>query len=437
MVEVAEKGRTENSPRRLTPDQFETLAAVLNLVRTGNGSTRSEIARRSSLGRTIVAERVGQLLGLGLLETSGFSPSTGGRASARLRFRAERGAVLVAMFGASSLSAGIADLSGALLVWTEQAFDVAAGPETSLTELERVFRRLMVTESIALADLWGVGISLPGPVEFATGRPSAPPIMPGWDGYPVRERLEKRFGVTTWVDNDVNALTLGELRAGLGKGERDMVYVKIGTGIGAGLVSGGSLHRGANGCAGDIGHTAAVEDGSAVCRCGKRGCLEALAGGAAIARDGRTLAQEGKSTLLGEILASTGAVTAKDVATAASAGDSAALSVLTNAGRLIGETLATLVSFFNPTLVVLGGGVAGAGDNLLATVRETVYRRSLPLATRDLRIALTTLRNQAGLIGGAFMVIDDLFSAVGLQQWIASEAPRGLLLRTEQTAVTT
>ena len=136
--------------------------------------------------------------------------------------------------------------------------------------------------------LWGIGIGVPGPVEFATGRPVSPPIMPGWDGYPIRERFAARYGAPVWVDNDVNVLALGEWRSGVAAGHDDVVVVKIGTGIGAGIISGGRLHRGAQGSAGDVGHIQVVDDPAVVCRCGNIGCLEALAGwrGARAARRG-------------------------------------------------------------------------------------------------------------------------------------------------------
>lgn len=422
--------KSDAQVKLITTDQLKSLAVVLGLLRSGHARTRAEVSERSGLGRTVVAQRVGQLASLGLVEPAGVGVSTGGRAPGQLRFCAEAGMFLVAMLGATSLAVGLADLSGNLIDSYEESTDIVQGPEFVLAVVERHFDRLIQALPNAVVSIWGVGISVPGPVEFATGRPSAPPIMPGWDGYPVRERFERRYNASTWVDNEVNALALGELRAGLARGETEVLYVKLGTGIGAGLVSGGRLHRGAKGCAGDIGHTSTVDDEAVVCRCGKTGCLESLASGAALARDGTALARGEDSILLAEILASKGAVTSEDVAGAASRGDRLAMNLVVTAGRLIGETLATLVSFFNPSLVVLGGGLVGAGDRLLATIRETVYRRSLPLATRDLRITPTELGDEAGLVGAAYMVSDELFSVEGLGQWINHGSPAGITVRT-------
>lgn len=428
---------TRPGARAATPDQLESLATVLTMLRSGRARTRTEISERSGLGRTVVGQRVNQLCALGLVETAGNAASTGGRAPGQLRFRAEAGTILVAMLGATSLAVGLADLSGTLIDSCEESMDVARGPDAVLSRVEDRFDELTGARRVPSYAVWGIGLGVPGPVEFATGRPSAPPIMPGWDGYPIRERFESRYVASAWVDNEVNTLALGELRAGLAQGEADVLYVKMGTGIGAGLVSAGRLHRGAKGCAGDIGHTLAVEDGLVACRCGKTGCLEALAGGAALARDGTALAREERSPSLTTVLDASGVVTARDVAQAATGGDHAAMELITAAGRRIGASLATLVSFFNPSLVVLGGGLAGAGDHLLAAIRENVYRRSLPLATRDLRIALSALRDKAGLIGAAFMVTDELFSVSGLSQWIGQGSPAGRTIRTETAALTT
>ncbi|SFB23224.1 ROK family protein (putative glucokinase) [Amycolatopsis marina] len=421
--------QTAPTPAAPTPDHVDSLAAVLDLVRSGTATTRPEIGRKSGLGRTVVTQRVNQLTDCGLLEEGPLGPSSGGRAPRELRFRAHAGVVLAAELGATSVTVGVADLAGQILTQLEEPTDIALGPDQVLGHVEELFDRLLaqVTASTGGSSTatWGIGIGLPGPVEFATGRPSAPPIMPGWDGYPVRDRLARRFNAPVWVDNEVNTMALGELRAGSAKGERDILYVKIGTGIGAGLISGGQLHRGSQGCAGDIGHAAVTEDTSVVCRCGNTGCLEAFAGGAALAREGLAAAEEGRSEFLARVLAESGTVRAVDISRAAQSGDRTSVALLTQAGRLVGSLLATLVSFYNPALVIIGGGVAGAGDLLLAAVRESVYRRSLPLATRELRISRSTLSDQAGLVGAAFMVIDELFTPERLGRWVEIGSPAG------------
>jgi glucokinase-like ROK family protein len=403
-------------------EQVANLVAVLDLVRSGTAVTRPELVRASGLGRTVVTQRVADLLGYGLLAEGDLGPSTGGRAPRQLRFRCEAGRILVAELGAGSLAVGLTDLSGRMLAHREEPADIAAGPDVLLPRVESLFDHLLADDD---APLWGIGIGVPGPVEFATGRPMAPPIMPGWDGYPIRDRLAARYRATVWVDNEVNLMALGELRGGLAQGARDVVYVKIGTGIGAGLISDGKLHRGAQGCAGDVGHVAVHDDSPVMCRCGNVGCLEALAGGAALGRDATAAAVEGRSPFLAEALSAAGRLEARDVARGADHGDPVCIELLTRSGRLVGDMLATLVNFYNPSLVLLGGGVAGSGDLLLATIRQTVYRRSLPLATRDLRLARSPLDEEAGLLGAGFMVIDELFSPQRLGAWVESRTPAG------------
>jgi glucokinase-like ROK family protein len=413
-----------NQPALVGPDHLDALVPVLDLIRAGSARTRPELIARTGLGRAVVTQRVAQLMSLGLVTEGPLAQSTGGRAPRELRFRAEAGRILVAELGATSFHVGLTDLSGTLLGRRDEENDIASGPEASLARVEALFEEL-IAEADGDAELWGIGVGVPGPVEFATGRPIAPPIMPGWDNYPVRDRLTERFQVPVWVDNEVNVMALGELRAGLALGERDFVYVKIGTGIGAGVVSGGRLHRGAQGCAGDIGHVAVVEDERVICRCGNTGCLEALAGGGAIGRDGELAARDGRSPHLAGVLEREGVIRASDVADAARHGDRVSFELLSSAGRLIGEVLAGFVNFFNPSLLLLGGGVTASGDLLLATIRESVYRRSLPLATRDLRMSRSPLDDRAGMMGASFMVTDELFARERLSDWIATGSPVG------------
>jgi glucokinase-like ROK family protein len=407
------------------PERLDTLVTVLDLVRSGGTRTRPELVRRSGLGRTVVTQRVAQLMAVGLLEEGELGRSTGGRAPRELRFRSDAGHLLAAQLGATSVSVGLADLAGELVTQREEPNDIAVGPEETLRRVEDLFDQLLDARAPEDPPIWGVGMGLPGPVEFAAGRPIAPPIMPGWDGYPARDRLAARYDVPAWVDNEVNLMALGELRGGLGRGERDLVYVKIGTGIGAGLISAGQLHRGAQGAAGDVGHVAVVDRPAVVCRCGNVGCLEALAGGQALARDGAAAAADGRSPFLAGLLGGDRQIEARDVAGAAAHGDPVSVELLTHSGQLVGQMLATLVNFYNPSLIVIGGGVAGAGDLLLAAIRRTVYSRSLPLATRELRIARSPLGDRAGLLGAAFVVIDELFSRDRLGLWIDGGSPAG------------
>src|SRR3954449_12130103 len=404
---------------------MDSLAAVLAAIRGGSGMTQPLLTQQVGLGRSVVAARIAELEMAGLVTQAGMAPSTGGRAPRRLRLRAEGGVVVGIDIGATHLNVGITDLAGQVIGSADERIDIADGPEAVLSRAEQIVDELRAGNPDA-GEVWGVGVGVPGPVEFSTGLPVAPPIMPGWDGYPIRERFAHRYAAPTWVDNDVNLLALGELRSNPQATDAgDMLFVKVGTGIGAGLVSGGRLHRGANGCAGDIGHVAVAEAENVICRCGNSGCLEAIAGGAALAREGRRLAESGGSPVMAEMLAAKGSLWADDVTRAAERGDPAARALLAQAGRLVGGTLATLVSFYNPALVVLGGGVVLSGDFVLAAVREAVDRRALPPATRTLRIEFSSLGEVAGLAGAVHLVLDELFAPHRLAHWLPRNSPAG------------
>jgi glucokinase-like ROK family protein len=423
----------------VVPEQVDGLVSVLDLVRSGVARTKPELSRRSGFGRSVITQRVNQLLDSGLLMEGGLGASTGGRPSRELSLRAEAGLVLVAPLGATHLTVGVTDLAGRLLHYYREPADVIPGPEKILSRVEELFDQLLASEHVpAEAPLFGIGIGIHGPVEFATGTPVSPPVMPGWDGYDIRRRFARRYDVPVWVDNDVNLMALGELRAGAARSEKDVILVKVGTGIGAGLISSGSLHRGAQGCAGEIGHVLVDEASGVICRCGRVGCLSALASGSAITREALAAAQAGHSPILSEIAATRGSegteLSFADVLYAAERGDSTAVGLIVRSGRLLGQTLATLVSFFNPSVVLLGGQGAGAGDLLLASVREGIYRRSLSLATRDLRVALSVLRPDPGLYGAAYMVLDELFSREHLGRWLHYGTPAGHPQITEAAA---
>ncbi len=427
---MTQRNPTVRSGPRRVPDgpvseRIDSLAAVLAAIRAHHELTQPLLTQLAGLKRSVVAARVAELEAAGVVAYAGLAPSTGGRSPRRVRLRAEAGLVVGVAIGATGIHVGLADLAAGMVAHLEEDVSVADGPEAVLGRAEQLVDDLLRRPE-ARGQIWGVGVGVPGPVEFSSGLPVAPPIMPGWDGYPIRERFARRWNAPTWVDNDVNLLALAELRTNRAAAEeQDVLYVKMGTGIGAGLVSSGRLHRGRNGCAGDIGHVAVAEAETVICRCGNAGCLEAVAGGAALAREGRRLAEGGGSPLLARTLAETGTVTAADLTAAAERGDAAARALLARAGRLVGTTMATLVSFYNPGLVVLGGGVASAGDYVLAAIRESVYRRSLPLATRTLRIEPSSLGRTGELVGAIHLTLDELFGPARLARWLPEGTPAG------------
>ncbi|MFL5515291.1 MAG: ROK family protein [Gemmatimonadales bacterium] len=426
MASTIQGSNGQGELRPVPDEQLDGMLAVLNDVRQHQHRSRPEIIRATGLSRAVVAQRVSELLDRKLLTEGALGPSTGGRAPRQLHFRADAGHVLAADLGATSIDVALADVSGEILEHLDEPADIADGPGQILGRVDELFQEVLSKHKDAPGELWGIGIGVPGPVEFGTGRVVAPPIMPGWGEFPIRDMFTEKYDTPVWVDNDVNVMTLGELRAGVAKGHKSLVLVKIGTGIGAGIVIDGHLHRGAQGSAGDVGHIQVTHDPSVVCRCGKVGCLEALGGGAALARDATTLARDGTSSLLAERLAEKGQLEAADVAWAASRGDGSSAQLINRAGRLVGEMLSTAVHFLNPSLIVVGGGVSNAGDQLLAAIRETVYGHSLPLATRELQVRRSALGSRSGVVGVASMVIDELFSPRRFQEWVEVGTPSGM-----------
>lgn len=381
---------------------------IIQLVRASGAISKSELARQTGLSRTGVGSRLAALREMGLVEELGTGPSSGGRPPSLVRFASDGGSVVAVDMGATSVDVAITNLAAEPLVHLAQEIDIREGPKRILNTTTDLVDQVLSASPHAAGRLKGIAVGIPGPVEFATGRPVSPPIMPGWDQYPVRELFEDRYGCPTFVDNDVNLMAIGELWAGAATSVQDLLWVKLGTGIGCGIISQGTVFRGISGCAGDIGHIELGGD-KTVCRCGNLGCLEAVAGGEALARRAEALAMSGESPSLSRMFDERGALRAEDLGVAAQEGDVAAVELVRSAGRAVGAVLASLVNFYNPEMIVIGGGVSRLGVRLLASVREAVYRRSLPLATRDLALTASTLADLAGVIGGGAMVLGELY----------------------------
>ncbi|MFD4509037.1 ROK family protein [Streptomyces sp. NPDC058457] len=410
-------------------DHTRTLSLVLSLIRSGAAVTRPDLGRQTGLGRTIITQRVDHAIRVGLVAEGEPAPSTGGRPSRILRIASGRGVVLGAVFGATHLNAAVTDLDGTVLADRRVPWDIESGPETSLATLVDVAGRLLSPE--LRERLWGVCVGVPGPVDFARGTPVQPPIMAGWHGFPLRDRLEAHYDVPAWVDNDANLMALGAWSRTRAAAGDNILLVKASTGIGLGLMSRGRLHRGARGAAGDLGHTIVAEESRHRCRCGKFGCLEAFAGGWALTRDARAAALEGRSAFLAERLERTDAPLAvTDVLDGCLAGDRVSTELVTRAGELVGGQLATLVSVFNPSTVYLAGVLAQAGDVFRDPVAEVVARRSLPLATDELVIDRVALDRSEGVVGAAALAIDELLHPELLDQWLRHGSPRGIRART-------
>jgi predicted NBD/HSP70 family sugar kinase len=372
-----------------------TSADMLQLIRESGALSRTDLVRMSGLAASSVSQRVDELLSAGLVEEAGDGASNGGRRPRLLRIRSGGGVVLAADLGTRHARLAVVDLSGSVVAGAELPVRFSDGPDAVLTAVAN--RLTELTAENGTASVRGVGMALPGPVETASGQVTSPSRMPGWHGMRVADWLSDRFGAPAAVDNDANLLALGEYRTRWVQGGlRHLVAVKVGSGIGCGIVADGSVHYGANGAAGDISH---VRVGSVdatrarLCGCGRMGCLETLASGAALLEE---LAAAGKP------LTSTA-----DLVEQVHHGDPAANLAVRTAGGYLGEVLAVVVNFFNPQVLVLGGALAAA-DPLVASLRAAIYERCLPMASEAVTITTASAGRDAGLVGAAGLILDRL-----------------------------
>ena len=365
-------------------------SGLFQLLRDGHPRTRAELSALTGMARSTVALRIDELISLGLIGPVGDAVSTGGRPPSRIALKPSARLVLAADLGASHAHLALTDLAGTMLASRKGPIDIADGPEAVLGWMVSTCRELLAEIGRAQGDLIAIGIGLPGPVEHATGQPINPPIMPGWDRFDVPGWVQQHLEVPVLVDNDVNIMALGERQTAWPEVEH-MVFVKVATGIGSGIISGGVLQRGAQGIAGDIGHVRLARGAGVPCHCGNEGCLEALASGPAIAgtlRDGDRPLESGAQ-----------------VVERVKRGDRDAIQAVRQAGRDIGEVLAACVSLMNPSVIVIGGAMAQAGEHLLAGVREVVYTRSTPLAATHLAIVESSTGADAAVIGASMLAI--------------------------------
>ena len=374
---------------------------VFGLLYDGLVHTRAEIGRRTGLSRTAVAARVCQLVELGLVVEDAAGARTGGRPAGRLHVDRGGGVVLAASVGARKTKLGVCDLGGDVLAETGIDLDTTSGPEAVLRTVADRLERLRDKVVPADQPVRGIGVCLPGPVDVSTGTVVESPLLPGWGGVPIALGFP---GVPVLVDNDVNALTLAERAAR--PGVADLLHIKVSTGIGAGIIAGGVLQRGARGAAGEIGHNPIADGAGVVCRCGNRDCLEAVASGAAL-----LAALRGEGRDVSDV---------PGVVALVRAGDPEAVALVRHAGRRIGAVLAVAVNLLNPEVVVVGGDLAEAFEPLLAGVREQVYRRAVVPVTRELRIEQSTLGPAAGIAGCAAMALAEVLSPRAIDAALAS-----------------
>ncbi|MFF0656568.1 MULTISPECIES: ROK family protein [Micromonospora] len=378
---------------------------LLRLLRDEGPVSRAELGDRLQMPRPRLLAELERLVSLGYVAEAGLAASRGGRRSTLVELSPHLRFAAVDL-GASSIDVEVVNGRLETVAAYTEAADIRSGPKVTLQRVNELLHKAKVDGAYERLD--AVGIGVPGPVSFRDGVPVSPPIMPGWDRFPVRELLTREHGCPAVVDNDVNIMAIGERHGGVAHSVDDFLFIKIGTGIGCGIYLHGEVYRGTDGCAGDIGHIQ-VDPNGPMCSCGNLGCLEAVFSGAALAREATVAARAEVSPALGERLAARGVVTALDVAQGAIEGDVTCIQLIRDGGRRVGSVLAGLVSFTNPSMIVIGGGLAQLGHILLAEIRSVVYRRSLPLATGNLPVVLSELGPRAGVAGAAVLASDLAF----------------------------
>ncbi|MDQ0894239.1 ROK family transcriptional regulator [Agromyces ramosus] len=396
--------------RHITALGSSVASDLFQILRDGRPRTRTELSAMTGLARSTVALRIDALMKLGLVGPVGDAVSTGGRPSSQFAIAASGRVVLGVDVGASHVRIAVSDLTGRIQAETSERIRVAEGPEAVLTWVSGAAHDLLDQLGRAPADLLAIGIGLPGPVEHSSGRPINPPIMPGWDRFDVPGWFRGTFDAPVLVDNDVNIMALGERELSWPEVDH-LIFVKVATGIGSGVISGGILQRGAQGTAGDIGHVHVARGADVPCQCGNRGCLEALASGPALGRELRDLAgATGMSGMAPE--------SSQDVVELVKGGNITAIQAVRQAGRDIGEVLTTCVSLINPSVIVIGGSLAQAGEHLIAGVREIVYTRSMPLATEHLQITQSKAGADAAVLGACMLAIHHALSPSNIEEMV-------------------
>lgn len=371
--------------------------AVLDLIRSGRARSRAALARATGLSPTTVAQRVDALIGAGYVREAGMGDSQGGRRPRTLEIDPSSGVVCAVDLGSHHATFGLIDLAGRQLTTRRERIDIAEGVDGILGRILAVAAQLVEEHAEPGQLLRGFGLGLPGPVDSA-GTLVSPSRMPGWNGVDVAARLSELSGLPAVVDNDANLMALGE--HGLAPDVRHLVFVKVGSSIGCGVIAAGALHHGHSGMAGDISHVSVPDAPPVLCSCGRTGCLDAVAGGAAIVRALREAGVEVDE--VGDVLA-----LARDA-------HPLATQMLREAGTRVGRVLATIMNFFNPQALVLGG-ILGESEAFVAGVRSAIYLECLPMITDRLEISVSRAKEQAGILGAGRLVLDRVLDVHDLE----------------------
>lgn len=393
---------------------------ILNCVRVSGPITRVAVAHRTGLSRTTVSSIVDELLADNLLfegQTVEAAP-TGGRRATLLHFNADAGYVIGVDLGRSHLTLLLTNLAGHIIARRSGPFDAALGPDQCLQQMIASLMEFTAEQHIGWHQIIGVGLGIPGPMDAASRMLVRPPRMPGWDHFDIRTVMERACKVPIYLDNDANMGARGESQYGAGRNVENMAYVKVATGIGCGLIMKGDIYRGSGGTAGELGHVT-IDDNGPVCDCGNRGCLEVVAGAAAVTQAAaRGIYYESNGDTPGQPEPSgqrpSTPLDVADVVHAALAGDKAAQAAIERAGYHIGIALAGLVNIFNPSLILLDGSMARAGEFLLGPIRQGIARRSLAAAAAATKVELAQLGDNAIALGAVATVIEAAFGPPSL-----------------------
>lgn len=382
---------------------------ILSLIAAAAPISRADLVARTGFSRTTVAQHLGALLEEGFVREAPDTVRSGGRPSRLLKLETGFGVILSADIGETHARLALTDLAPDLVAERWIPIDLRVDPAQLLNAIMAHFEELLHSIGRTSGEIVGIGLGLPAPVDFASGRVTGPSVMTSWDDYDVPGWFAARTDVPVLIENDVNLMTLSEWREHW-PDEAQLILIKAGTGIGSGIVADGRLYRGANGVAGDIGHVQLLTDNPPRCRCGKLGCLEARAAGWSIARRLRAAGIE--------------AATSRDVLDLVAEGKPEAVELVREAGHWIGEVAAATVSVLNPGVIVVAGNLARTGELLLSGIRERVFLRSLPLATRRLRIVRAQSDDYAVVMGAARMVLREAFQQSRVDRTIAAHTRR-------------
>ncbi|WP_137992686.1 ROK family transcriptional regulator [Streptomyces vilmorinianum] len=367
------------------------LERVVRAVRMAGSLTQAEIARATGLSAATVSNIVRELKDGGTVEVT--PTSAGGRRARSVSLSGDAGIVIGVDFGHTHLRVAVGNLAHQVLAEESEPLDVDASAAEGFDRAEQLVTRLIEATGIDRDKVIGVGLGVPGPIDVSSGRLGSTSILPGWSGINPADELSGRLGVPVYVDNDANLGALGELVWGSGRGVKDLAYIKVASGVGAGLVIDGRVYRGPGGTAGEIGHITIDESGP-VCRCGNRGCLETFTA----ARYVLPLLQPGHGADL----------TMERVVQLAREGDPGCRRVIADVGRHIGSGVANLCNLLNPSRVVLGGDLAEAGELVLSPIRDSVSRYAIPSAARQLSLVPGALGPRAEVLGALALVLNEM-----------------------------